>query len=348
MAMTLKDVAARAEVSIATASRSFQRPDLVGEATREKVLAAAAEIGYSPNRSARALITGRSGVYGVIVPDLENPFFPAVLKGAQARAHQLGAQLLITDAGEAPDGELPLVRTLAPQVDGIVLCSSRMDEGVLREAARLVPLSLVNRVSPVLPGVFADPVPGIPSAIRHLHRMGHRHLGYVGGPSISRSDSVRRTVIERVCQEIGMEWTDIGSFAPTVEGGRRGAEALLLTEVTAVLVYNDFMALALMERLRGFGVDVPGEISVVGWDDIEFSALVTPGLSTVQVPRYDMGVAAVDLLHDGDVHAGARADAGDGEHEAEGPDGGTSAHARLGLPTRFVPRGSTAKVVVRE
>ncbi|MFC7374207.1 LacI family DNA-binding transcriptional regulator [Brachybacterium sp. GCM10030268] len=322
MAITLKDVAARAGVSIATVSRVFQRPEMVGESTRERVRAAAADLGYSPNRTARALITGRYGVYGVIVPDLENPFFPAVLKGAQARAHHVGAQLLITDAGESPEGELPLVRTLAGQVDGIVLCSSRMDESALEEAASMTPLSLVNRVSPDLPGVFADVTPGIPAAIRHLRRMGHRRLGYVGGPGVSRSDTVRRAVIEEICAEIGTEWTDLGSFAPTVEGGRQGAEAVLQTDVTAVLVYNDLMALALMERLRGFGVAVPGQISVVGWDDIEFAALVTPGLSTVRVPRYEMGVQAVDLLR---------------------RDGGTSdGPARIGLPTRFVPRGSTA------
>ncbi|APX34191.1 transcriptional regulator [Brachybacterium sp. P6-10-X1] len=345
MAMTLKDVSARAGVSVATASRAFQRPELVGTATRDKVLAAAEELGYAPNRSARALITGRAGVYGVIVPDLENPFFPAVLKGAQARAHQLGSQLLITDAGEVPEGELPLVHTLAAQVDGIVLCSSRMDEDSLRQAATMTPLSLVNRVSPALPGVFADPAEGIPAALRHLQRMGHRRIGYVGGPGTSRSDAVRRTVIERVCTGAGLEWTDIGSFPPSVDGGRRGAESVLLTDVTAVLVYNDVMALALMERLRSFGVGVPGDISVVGWDDIEFSALVTPGLSTVRVPRYDMGVAAIDLVHErGAPPTGAPAT--DLVLTAAAPPG--AGRARIGLPTQFVPRGSTAKVAASE
>lgn len=322
MAVTLKDVAARAGVSVATASRAFQRPGMVGADALARVRDAAASLGYTPNRTARALITGRAGVYGVIVPDLENPFFPAVLKGAQARAHELGAQLLITDAGESPAGELPLVRTLAPQVDGILLCSSRMDEDSLREAATLTRLSLVNRVSPHLSGVFADPDPGIPSAVQHLRRMGHRRVGYVGGPAVSRSDQVRRSVISRICDEAGMEWIEVGSFAPTAEGGRRGAEALLRTDATAAFVYNDLMALALMERLRSVGVDVPGQMSLVGWDDIPYAAMVTPGLATVQVPRYDMGATAIDLLHGG--IDGARP-------------------ARIGLPTLFVPRGSIAR-----
>lgn len=323
MASTLKDVARQAGVSIATASRAFQRPEMVGTESLAKVRAAAVELGYSPNRSARALITGRSGVYGVIVPDLENPFFPAVLKGAQARAHELGAQLLITDAGESPDGELPLVRTLAPQVDGIMLCSSRMDEDSLHEAASLTRISLVNRVSPRLPGVYADPEPGIPAAVQHLRRMGHRRIGYVGGPAVSRSDRARRAVIRRICGEAELDWIEIGSFPPTADGGRSAAEALLQTDATSVLVYNDLMALALMERLRSYGVDVPGQISVVGWDDIPFSAMVTPGLATIRVPRYDMGARAIDMLHEG-------------ERDEVEP-------ARVGLPTQFVPRGSIAR-----
>lgn len=322
MAVTLKDVAAHAGVSVATASRAFQRPEMVGEDALKRVLGSAATLGYTPNRAARALITGRAGVYGVIVPDLENPFFPAVLKGAQARAHELGAQLLITDAGESPEGELPLVRTLAPQVDGILLCSSRMDEESLREASALTRLSLVNRVSPQLPGVFADPEPGIPAAVQQLRRMGHRRIGYVGGPIRSRSDQVRREVISRICAAAGLDWIEIGSFPPTADGGRSGAEALLQTDATAVLVYNDLMALALMERLRSYGVDVPGQISLVGWDDIAFSGMVTPGLATVRVPRYDMGATAIDLLHGGG--------------QAQTP-------ARIGLPTQFVPRGSIAR-----
>lgn len=322
MGVTLRDIAQRAGVSVATASRTFQRPEMVGAATRAAVEKAAEELGYAPNRSARALITGRSDVYGVIVPDLENPFFPAVLKGAQARAHGHGLQLLLADAGESPQGELPLVQTLAPQVDGIILCSSRMSASDLREAASLLPMALVNRVVDGLPGVFADPVPGLPAAVRHLHRMGHRRIGYVGGPETSRSDTARRGVLESACAELGVGLEDLGHFAPTPEGGRSGAEAVLMTEVTAAIVYNDFMAIALVERLRDFGVSVPTDISVVGWDDIEFASLLSPGLSTVQVPRYDMGATAVDLLR-------------------QGVEPGTAVH----LPTTFVPRGSTAVAV---
>lgn len=329
MAVTLKDVATRAGVSVATASRAFQRPDMVGVVTREKVHAAAAEVGYVPNRSARALITGRAGVFGVVVPDLENPFFPAVLKGAQARARHHGVQLLLADAEESPEGELELVRTLVGQVDGIVLCSSRMDDDSLREASGLTSITLVNRQGPGMSGVSADPDPGVPAAVRHLHRMGHRRIGYVGGPVASRSDALRREAIDEICRQMDLEWTDVGHFAPSADGGRSGAEAVLLTDVTAVLVYNDLMALALVERLRGFGVSVPADLSVVGWDDIDFASLLSPGLSTVRVPRYDMGARAVDLL----VTAG----------ENTLSDQGAEPVHTVALPTRFTPRGSTGR-----
>lgn len=332
MAVTLRDVASRAGVSVATASRAFQRPDMLGASTLERVQSAAAEIGYVANHPARALASGRTGVYGVVVPDLENPFFPAVLKGAQARAHHHGVQLLLADTGESPEGELDLVRTLTGQVDGIVLCSSRMDEDSLREAASMIQVVLVNRLWPGLPGVHASPDPGVPTAVRHLHWMGHRHIGYVGGPTTSRSDAARRHSLEEISRQLDLEWTDLGHFDPSAEGGRQGAEAVLVSQVTAVIVYNDLMALALVDRLRGFGVEVPGDVSVVGWDDIEFASLFTPGLSTVRVPRYDMGAHAVDLLVN------------------PVPDGnlGTGDSRATGLPTVFIPRGSTGRVPARK
>lgn len=322
MVATLREVAARAQVSVATASRAFQRPDMVGAATRTRILEAAQELGYVANSTARALVTGRRDVVGVVVPDLLNPFYPAVLKGARARARERGVQLLLADAEEEPEGELPLVRTLAQQVDGIVLCSSRMDEASLREAAGLTRLALVNRTDPGLPGVLADPEPGVGAAVRHLAELGHTRIGYVGGPEASRSDADRRRAIALSCRA-GMEQVDLGRFPPTAEGGAQAAEAVLGSGVGAVLVYNDVMALGLVDHLRTRGVDVPGALSVIGWDDIEFAGMLAPGLTTVRVPRTEIGEAAIDALLDR------------GADDAEAP-----LH-RL-LPTELVLRGTTA------
>ncbi|PWH06259.1 LacI family transcriptional regulator [Brachybacterium endophyticum] len=324
MVATLREVAAQAEVSVATASRAFQRPQMVGAATRGRILKAADDLGYSPNTVARALVTGRRGVLGVVVPDLLNPFYPAVLKGAQARAREHGVQLLLADAEEAPAGELPLVSTLAPQVDGIVLCSSRMEEESLRQAAALTRLALVNRTHEGLPGILADPGPGVRAAVHHLVQLGHRRIGYAGGPSASRSDADRRRTLRTECARAGAELVDVGHFAPGPEGGRQAAGALQGLEVTAVLVYNDVMALGMIDQLTSTGLRIPGDLSVIGWDDIEYAGMLRPGLSTVRVPRAEIGAAAIDVL----LEAGSATEA-DIAHRF--------------LPTELVLRGSTAR-----
>jgi DNA-binding LacI/PurR family transcriptional regulator len=236
-------------------------------------------------------------------------------------------QLLLADAEEEPEGELPLVRTLAQQVDGIVLCSSRMDEASLREAAGLTRLALVNRTDPRLPGVLADPEPGVREAVRHLAELGHTRIGYVGGPEASRSDADRRRAIARACagdDGPALEQADAGRFAPTAEGGARAAESVRASRASAVLVYNDVMALGLIERLRGLGVRVPEDLSVIGWDDIEFAGMLAPGLTTVRVPRAEIGEAAIDAL----LAQGAEA-------------GEDAAPLHRFLPTALVLRGTT-------
>lgn len=322
MAITLRDVAARAEVSVATASRALQRPEMVLPATRDRVQQAAADLGYTVNRSARTLITGRTGVLGVVVPDLLNPFYPAVLKGAQARARHHGVQLLLADAEETPEGELPLVRTLASQVDGVLLCSPRMDDDSLDAASRLTRITLVNRTHATLPAVSADAVTGVRGALRHLVALGHRRIGLVGGPEASRSDIRRRVAALEVAEELDLEVVDVGAFAPTTDGGRAAAEPVLLADVGAVLVYNDVMALGLIARLRETGFRVPQDLSVVGWDDIEFAAIADPALSTVRVPRYEMGAAGIDALVADPAQEGG---------------------VRWRFETDFVARGSTAR-----
>lgn len=324
MAITLREVATRAGVSVATASRALHRPEMVQAATRDAVQRAAAELGYAPNRSARTLITGRTGVLGVVVPDLLNPFYPAVLKGAQARARHHGVQLLLADAEETPEGELPLVRTLASQVDGVLLCSPRMDAASLDAASRLTRIALVNRTHYALEAVSADACTGVRAALRHLRALGHRRVGVVGGPASSWSDAERRRAIGEVAAELELQVVDVGSFAPTTAGGREAAEALLVAELAAVMVYNDVMALGLIAQLRASGFRVPGDVSVVGWDDIEFAAVTDPALSTVTVPRYEMGAAGIDALV--------------GEPAAPEDRG-----MQWRFETGFVPRGTTSR-----
>lgn len=318
--MTLRDVAEQAGVSVATVSRALSRPEMVSDEARDRIQEISLQLGYRPSHEARGVAPGSAGTLGVIVPDLLNPFYPALLKGAQARAREHGVHLLLADAEEAPDGELPLVQTLAPQVDGILLCSSRMSESDLEAAAGLTRLCLVNRHHRDLAAVSFDALSGVRSAARHLAALGHRRIGYVGGPRASRSEGERRDALGQVGAELSVEIVDVGHFRPSIQGGGSAAEPLLLHELGAALVYNDVMALGLISGLRALGFSVPEDISVVGWDDIEYAVVSSPALSTVRVPRHRIGALGIDAL--------------------VAPDG-TVTQQRL--ETRFVPRDSTAR-----
>ena len=296
MSATLRDVAQAAGVSVSTASRALSRPELIGEAARTRVLAAAASLSYTPNRAARALITGRNQSLGLVVPDLNNPFYSSIVKGAQAAARSAEQTLLIADTDEDPRAELGMVEQLARQVDAIVLCSSRMSDAELEHARQLRPVVLVNRSAPGVPAIRFDSAKGVREAAAHLAALGHRRVGYVAGPQHSYSDADRTTVIEQVFGETGLVLVRLGRHEPSFQGGRDAADEVLLAEVTAVMAYNDVMALGLVNRLVSYGVDVPGDLSVVGWDDIEFAEMFTPPLTTVHLPREEAGRAAVRYL----------------------------------------------------
>ena len=196
MAVTISDVATAAGVSASTVSRALTRPERVDAETKARIFAQIERLGYKVNRAARGLVTGRTSNLAVIVADLANPFFPDIVKGIQLRAQRHNLTTLLADAGENPDAELNLVGSLAPQVDGIVLCGSRMSEEQLAKARQLAPVLLVNRATPGHPAVTVDNADGMRQAVRHLRALRHRRIGYVGGPprqgSTSSSSSPRR------------------------------------------------------------------------------------------------------------------------------------------------------------
>ena len=293
---TLRVLAAAAGVSVATASRAFSRPEKVDPSTRSRILRLADELKYVPNRAAQALITGRTMSLGLVVPDLNNPFYTGLIKGAQDRARELGRSLLIADTDEDPAVELGLVEQLAQRTDAVVLCSSRMPEADLERANRLCPVVMVNREHSDVPAVTFDSDSGVREAAVHLRALGHRRVGYVGGPVHSFSDAARSSSLKALFPRHGLQVVLLGHHEPTFEGGRRAADLVLLSDVTAVMVYNDIMALGLIGRLLGYGLKIPDELSVIGWDDIEFSEMFTPPLTTIRVPRAEAGRAAIDYL----------------------------------------------------
>ncbi|NMR18735.1 LacI family DNA-binding transcriptional regulator [Cellulomonas fimi] len=297
MAVSARDVARVAGVSVSTVSRALARPHEVAPATRVKVLEAARGLGYTPNLAARSLITGRTGNIGLVVPDLENPFFASVTKGVQSRARTAGYAVFIADSDEDPTQEAELVRNLAKQVDGMVLCSPRATDAVLAELARECVLVLVNRESGDIPTVTIDNHEGTRQAVAHLLALGHRRIAYAGGPTTSWSNRQRAAAVEAQGALHGdLEVVNLGSFQPYVSGGIAAGDLVLASGATAVIAYNDLLAFGLLERFRQRGVRVPDDVSVVGTDNIPVSALTSPGLTSVGIPLVNTGRAGVDML----------------------------------------------------
>jgi DNA-binding LacI/PurR family transcriptional regulator len=293
--VTIQDVAREAGVSVSTVSRAFTVPEMVKDETRHYVLATAERMGYRPNRAARGLITGKTGNLGVIVPDLSNPFFPNVLKGVQARAREADYAVFLADCDENPVEEMALVQAMAKQVDGVILCSSRMSATQLEQVVGTTSLVFINRQVRDQAAVTMDAAGGIRQAVDHLAALGHRKIAYLSGPRTSWSNRERRRGLRRAARE-DLEIVELGPFAPRFDGGPHAADLALAEGVTAIIAYNDLMALGVMSRLADRGVSVPRQMSVVGFDDIAMAGMATPPLTSVSMQNERAGRAAVDLL----------------------------------------------------
>ncbi|HKT01586.1 MAG TPA: LacI family DNA-binding transcriptional regulator [Rugosimonospora sp.] len=294
--VTIHDVARRAQVSPSTVSRALSASHLVRVTTRERVLAAARELGYQPNPAAQSLITGRTGNIGIIVPDLSNPFYTSVLRGVQARARSAGYAVFFADSDEDPAAEVALVRTMARQVDGIVICAPFSSDTQLRALAELTTLTLLNRRLRGIPAALMDSVGGMRQVLEHLAALGHRRCAYLNGPQVAWSNRERRRGMRATAGALDLTVVEFGPFAPNFEGGVQGADLALASDATAIVAYNDLMALGVLSRLSDRGVPVPERMSVVGFDNLLYAAMCAPPLTTVAMPMEAGGRAAVDLL----------------------------------------------------
>jgi LacI family transcriptional regulator len=291
-----KDVARIAGVSASTVSRALGRPESVSAATRAKVLDAARALGYHPNSAARTLTTGRSGNLCLLVPTLDSRFFASVAKGVLNRALGADYNLFVTDSDEDPGQEPKLVRRMAKQVDGVLLCSPRASDDVLAELSTEVPLVLINRRSGDIPAVAVDNGAIVRQALVHLRALGHDRIAYVGAGG-GWANSQRREAFLAAREDYpDTELLDVGSFYQSVSGGTAAADLVLASGATATLAYSDEVAFGLLELFRRRGVIVPDHVSVVGIDDNPLSALMLPSLTSVAQPTVALGRAGVDML----------------------------------------------------
>ncbi|MDF1512461.1 MAG: LacI family DNA-binding transcriptional regulator [Anaerolineae bacterium] len=306
--ITIGDVAKKAQVSMMTVSRVINNKDDVSPATRQRVLQAVEALGYRPSGIARGLATQHTGTLGLVVPDIANPFFAEVARGVEHGAHEKGYNVFLCNTEEDQGREIAVLQSLEEKwVDGIILCSSRLDNETLIKVTHSHPaVVLVNRRLEANPGsagsVLVDDIAGSRLVTQHLLNTGHRTISFLAGPAGSHSSQWRIRGYRESLAAAGIvpdpDW--IRYCAPVVEAGFTAARALLTAHPasTALLCYNDLVAVGALKACAELGAQVPIDVAVAGFDDIPLAALVTPTLTTCHIPRYALGTRAVALLLD--------------------------------------------------
>ncbi len=293
---TLHDVARRAGVHPATVSRALSKPDMVAAQTRSIVLDAVAAVGFVPNRSARQLVSGRTDAIGVIVPDITNPYFAAIVQAIQGDARRDDLAVLIADTGADPDEERRALATLSRQVDGIVAVTPITD---LAAATR--PVVQVNRQRRGVVSVVVDQEAIVVLAIDHLAALGHTAIAVVRGPAAYWSASRRDHAIARLTASASGAAVRIDLLPPsaaTFEGGRAAYEGVARSGATAAVAFNDLQAAGLLVAAHEAGRSVPDSLSVVGSDGLALATMTSPPLTTVAAPLEDLGRTARQRLAD--------------------------------------------------
>jgi LacI family repressor for deo operon, udp, cdd, tsx, nupC, and nupG len=303
---TIQDVARAARVSTATVSRALSNPDLLSDRTREAVLEAIRRTGYRVNRAARNLRMQRAGAVLVLVPNLGKPFYSGILAGLGEGFAGSDYSILITDTERNPLRDATLAGYfLDGRIDGAVCLDGGLSRSALRECdAQGVGGSIVFLCEWVegetYPVIASDNAEGARLAIRHLHGLGHRKIAHVTGPEGNVLTAARREGMLAERTRLGLparpEWIIRGDFS--LESGHEAAQRILAmaNRPTAVFCSADMVAFGLIAGLQGGGLAVPGDISVVGFDDIEMSGFYVPALTTIRQDRTRLGRRAAEVL----------------------------------------------------
>src|SRR5579875_3595137 len=304
---TLRDVAAAARVHPATASRALNPETriLVSEDTARRVAEAAAALGYRPNPVARSLRTRRSHTVGVLIPDLNNPLFPPIVRGLEDRLATAGYVALLGNTdGDSAKEQLIFEQMRARHVDGFVLATAHVRDPVLAEAAAAdLPIVLMNRLAPdySFSSVSVDNEQGLRMAVAHLAALGHTRIAHIAGPQEVSTGAGRRRGFLEGMKASGLEVDEdliVSASGYTVEEGTRCCRELLARRArcTAVAVANDMLAVGCYAALDEAGLRCPEDLSLVGFNDMPFIDRLRPPLTTVRFPHYQLGTEAAQLL----------------------------------------------------
>ena len=293
--MNLEQVARRAKVSTATVSRVLNNASVVKNSTRARVMRAIEELKYHPNLHARNLAGGKSNTIGVIVSNMENPFFFDIYKTVESDAHAQGFEVVVANTDYRSEQLVSSIRLMiGRRVAGLAAVVSEMDPALIEELNESrIPVVFydvgVSRKN--VTNIRVNYRRGVEKVIDYLHSMGHRRLGFVGHHAVLEPINERlKTVIEAAARFPSIE-VRTAADTDTLEGGRQAARALLGTgyRPTALICVNDIMAVGALRELRERGIRVPQDISVTGFDNVKLSEFCYPALTTVHIPRDRIG-----------------------------------------------------------
>ena len=292
--MTIYDVAAAAGVAPSTVSRAFARPGRVNAETAERIRQVAEQLGYRAKPMSQAQATSKTKLLGLMISDVANPFYAQLIRGAQVAATSAGYEILLADSRESGTRERDALERLVPVVEGFIIGSSRLPDAALRAVAKQRPMVVLNREFRGVMSVVTDNAGGMRAAVDLLRELGHDSVVYVAGPEASWADGVRFRTLRDHGARVGLSTHRVGPFVPTFEGGLAAAKQLLAKPPTAVIAYNDLLAIGVMHAFIREGFTIPDQLSVIGFDDILISRLFIPQLTTVTAPMRQMGLTAVN------------------------------------------------------
>ncbi len=295
-APTIYDIAELAGVNPSTVSRALGKPGRVSAKTEARIRAAAAELNFRVNPIARALPTGRTNTLALVVADITNPMVFGMVRGAEHAATAAGFTLVIAESQESGETESAAIEQIMPSVDGIVLATTRLGGERIADIADRKPVVLINREVAGVPSVVSDVEVGVRQLVTHLHALGHRSIAYLSGPPASWISERRWASLLDMAEEHDLALVEIGPSPPPIEGGRAALRRVLASRATAVVAYNDLMAIGVMKEAAERGTAVPAELSVAGFDDIFGSDLISPPLTTVRAQLVTAGERAVARL----------------------------------------------------
>jgi LacI family transcriptional regulator len=302
MAHTMREVARRAGVSLATVSRVLNNTQYISEETRQRVLAVVHEFNYFKNVHARRLATGRSDLFGLVISEIANPFFPEIIRGYQATAWNHGFDVLICNTEYDRERTKSVMRKLRESdVRGVAIVTSSVDRSMASElTAAGIPIILCNEepAGKLVGNISIEYEHGIQKAIQHIAELGHERTAVIAGPADNRTAVTIKNALVAGLTARGMKPVCVLESNYRVDGGASAVREVLSHPVVPTVVFcgNDLIAMGAMSALEESGVGVPEDVSVIGIDDIFFAFLARPPLTTISVPREQLGIKAFEAL----------------------------------------------------